>query len=257
MKKLWVGTNWKMTKTTEEGIQYFNELNELTKKIDDRIQLFFIPSFTSLYPIEKLTRNTRFNIGAQNMHWEERGAFTGEVSVLHLKEIQVDLVELGHSERRQYFNENDEQLNLKVKLALKHGIKPLLCIGENIIQKNNNETELVLRRQLSIALQDIPKEQLQHVLVAYEPIWAIGEEGIEAAPHYVHETHKLIKLIMQQQFGIEMPLLFGGSVNVGNFKEYLNCHAVDGLFIGRAAWDLRSFAIILNDIQEMLSNDKN
>jgi len=253
--KIWVGTNWKMTKTIEEGLSYTEELIRISKNVSSNIELFIIPSYTALLSIKQLTSNSRVHIGAQNMHWEDQGAFTGEISPKMLDEIGVNIIELGHSERRQYYNENDEDINKKVHSGLKYGMKPLVCIGENIEQKSNGISKEMLAAQLKVCLKDLTKEQVKQVMVAYEPVWAIGETGIPADAKYVSEIHQFIREQLIELFGnvgSTVPILYGGSVNLDNFIEYIDIEDVNGLFIGRSAWNTESFEKILHQLDEHL-----
>jgi L-erythrulose 1-phosphate isomerase len=254
MKKVYIGTNWKMHKTIEQGRQYCRGLKEIAQGLDERIQLFIIPSYTSLSSLRNEVESPIL-LGAQNMHWEEEGAYTGEISPLMLKEIGVDLVELGHSERRKYYNENNKDLNKKVHAALENGMKPLLCIGEELTDKELGTSEESLSIQLKICLKDLSPEQMKDVLVAYEPVWAIGTGGIEAPADYVHRMHDHIRKVLAEAFGTageEVPILFGGSVNFGNAIAYLESKNVDGLFIGRSAWDLQKFDPILKAVERFI-----
>lgn len=251
MDKFWVGTNWKMNKSLNEGITYSNKLMEIVAQLREEIEVFIIPSHTSLWPIKSIIQSSRMKIGAQNMHWESDGAYTGEISPVMLSEIGLDLVELGHSERREYFNENDFDINKKVHAALKNNLKPLICIGENLQQKKNDCTEETIATQLKVTLNGLTREQSKEVLIAYEPVWAIGEAGKPAEAEYVAEVHSYIRSVLISLFdeqGENIPILYGGSVNQNNFMSYLRSNDVNGLFIGRAAWDIDSFKEILLSI---------
>lgn len=253
--KFWVGTNWKMTKTLKEGLAYTEELARIAKDITTDIELFIIPSHTALIPIKEITDNSRIHLGAQNMHWEDTGAYTGEISPKMLDEIGIDIIELGHSERRQYYNENDEDINKKVHAGLKYGMKPLVCIGENLNQINNGISKEVLAAQLKVCLKGLTNEQVQNIMVAYEPVWAIGEAGIPADAGYVGEIHTFLREQLVEMFGEtgkNVTLLYGGSVNLENFIEYSDIEDVNGLFIGRSAWNTESFEEILKRLDEHL-----
>jgi triosephosphate isomerase len=257
MNKVWIGTNWKMHKTLQEGKLYCNELMDVVKDINPAIEVFIIPSYTSLWPIKELISDSRIRLGAQNMHWAEEGAFTGEISPIMLSEIGLDLIELGHSERRQYFNERDEELNKKVQAAIKHGMKPLLCIGENMEQKNNQITIETLSAQLKVCLNELSADQAKNMLIAYEPVWAIGKSGVPADSDYVAHAHFHIRRILGELFGSignDIPILYGGSVNESNFLEYLQLDHVNGLFIGRAAWDMNSFRKIILAVDSLIQH---
>ncbi|WP_158735828.1 triose-phosphate isomerase [Alteribacillus sp. YIM 98480] len=252
-EKILIGTNWKMTKTLAEGRDYLRRLIEIKKSLSSKIELFVIPSFPHLYPLKELLQESDIKLGAQTMHWEERGAYTGEVSPLMLEEAGVDLIELGHSERRQYYNENDIDLNKKVKAALQKRITPLLCIGENSVDKARNTGNEKIRKQLKVSLYGLTKEEISNVQIAYEPVWAIGSKGVPASAEYVREQHSNIRHLLIELFdetGEDVPILYGGSVNEQNFESYLNCKNVNGLFIGRSAWDIQSFEKILLTIDK-------
>jgi L-erythrulose 1-phosphate isomerase len=255
MNKIWIGTNWKMTKTIAEGIDFTKRLRQISEAITSNLQLFIIPSHTSLVPIKELTIGSDIYLGAQNMHWEDSGAFTGEISPRMLAEIGIDMIELGHSERRQYFNETDAAINKKVHAALKYSIKPLICIGENIEQKKQQISKETLASQLKVCVQGLSKEQAKEVLIAYEPVWAIGEQGIPADAAYVADIHNFLRNTLEwlyEEVGSEIPILFGGSVNHDNFLEYIDLENVNGLFIGRAAWNIDSFQDILQQLESHL-----
>lgn len=253
MKKLLLGTNWKMHKTSEEAMKYTKELLEATKELDS-FQFFIIPPFTDLWGVRKLTMNTHILMGAQNMHWEEQGAFTGEISPTMLKEIGIDLIEIGHSERRQYYNENDYAVNKKVRAGLAHGFIPLVCVGEQLIDKEYNVTEEVIGRQVKIALDGISSEDAKKIWLAYEPVWAIGNAGIPAEPSYAGKIHTHIRNVLIGLYGEEtaskIPVLYGGSVNHDNAEALIKQPNVDGLFVGRTAWDAQSFRRLADLLQE-------
>ncbi len=251
IEQIWIGTNWKMTKTLSEGLSYNKKIQEFTQSFKNPIKLFIIPPFTSLYKIKEELSNGDILLGSQNMHWEDRGAYTGEISPLMLKEIGIDLIELGHSERRQYFNENDQDINKKVHAALRHQFRPLICVGENKEQKDYRISLEILAQQLKICLYGVKKTQLPNIVIAYEPIWAIGEKGTPAEASYVSHIHDHIRSVLENMYGtsaLNVPLLYGGSVNTRNFSSYLENKNVNGLFIGRAAWDTKSFEEILKNI---------
>lgn len=248
MNEIWIGTNWKMTKTIKESIHYTNSLIQMSKLLSSRIKLFIIPSFTALTTVKNITNNSNIYLGAQNMHWEERGPYTGEISPLMLDEIGINIVELGHSERREFFNENNHSINKKVIAALKYNITPLICIGESMTEKSNHISKETLAIQLKTSLKGLTKDQIKNVMVAYEPIWAIGEKGKPATVDYVDNIHNFLRKTLCDIFGengLKIPLLYGGSINRNNFKKYLGIKNVNGLFVGRAAWDVNNFEKIL------------
>jgi triosephosphate isomerase len=257
MNKIWVGTNWKMTKTIAEGISYTKKLKHVVNKLDSNIEMFIIPSYTALVDIKKEVTDSRIKLGAQNMHWEDSGAYTGEISPKMLNEIGIDLIELGHSERRQYYNENDLDINKKIFAALRYGMKPLVCIGENIEQKNNSISFEVLAAQLKVCLNGLSENEAKQVLIAYEPVWAIGENGIPADSEYVGEVHTFLRQVLVNMFpenGYQIPLLYGGSVNLDNFLQYIDQQDVNGLFVGRTAWNMETFTVLLQELEKHLYN---
>lgn len=244
-KKLFFGTNLKMYKTIADTVDYLQKLVSNTKDISrDRIELFVIPSYTSLNKsVESVDRNY-IKLGAQNMCWEDQGQFTGEISPLMLKELELDLVMIGHSERRHLFGESDVEENKKVRSALNHGLIALLCIGETLEEKNFGISEEVLRTQLKIGLHDVPASQISNLWIAYEPVWAIGVNGIPATADYAEEMHRAIKKCLEELYGDEsrkIPVLYGGSVNRENADELIVQPSIDGLFTGRSAWQADEF----------------
>lgn len=254
-KKLFLGTNTKMYKTISETLEYLSDLITLTSDIDwDDVELFVIPSFTSLESAGKLLRErgSRISLGAQNMCWEESGQFTEEISPIMLKEVGTGIIEIGHSERRHIFGETDQQENLKVKCALKHNFKALLCIGETLEQKNYDISDEVLSMQLKIGLHGISARQAGNLWIAYEPVWAIGVNGIPATKEYAAMKHKTIRGVLCRLFGEttgnSIPILYGGSVNNQNAADLISMPDIDGLFIGRSAWNAENFNKIIRTV---------
>ncbi|MEA4911528.1 MAG: triose-phosphate isomerase [Oscillospiraceae bacterium] len=256
LDRLYIGTNTKMFKTASEAGEHIARLNELTRDIDDsRMTLFVIPSYTSLAQAVKV--RGRVKIGAQNMGWEERGQFTGEISPLMLSELGVDMVMVGHSERRHVLHETDEEEQKKVACALGHGFTVLLCVGETLRQKEHNISDEVLAIQLKIGLELVRPEQLDRVMVAYEPVWAIGTAGIPADENYADARHAGIKDTLCGMFGEpgrDVPVLYGGSVNRGNCEPLIRKSNIDGLFIGRSAWDADNFSEIIHTVLPLFEN---
>lgn len=252
VKKLYMGTNLKMYKTARETVEYLEKLQGYTSDFsDDELYLFVIPSFTSLESAVKSVDQSRIKLGAQNMHWEDQGQFTGEVSPLMLKEIGVDIVEIGHSERRHVFSETDVQENLKVLSGFKHGFTPLLCVGETAEQKDKGISAEALRIQLKIGLHGVSESDVEKLILAYEPVWAIGVNGTPAGADYVELMHREIKKTLKFLFPERwdrIPVMYGGSVNPGNACEMIKMESVDGLFVGRAAWDADNFNILIRQV---------
>lgn len=252
MGKLYIGTNTKMYMNISQTTQFLTRLHFLTKDISrDNLELFVIPSYTALGPARKCVPKEAILIGAQNMCWQEQGQFTGEVSPLMLQEVGVQIVEIGHSERRHIFRETDEEENKKVICALQHNFIPLLCIGETLEQKENGISDEILRIQLKIGLKSVLPEQLKNIWIAYEPVWAIGVGGTPASKEYANERHKVIKDTLAELFGRaseNMPVLYGGSVNNQNAPDLIQMPYIDGLFIGRSAWDADNFNQIIRSV---------
>lgn len=252
MKRFYFGSNLKMYKTTEETLGYLSALAEKTKDISrDNIELFIIPSYISLETAAEKVDQGLVKLGAQNMCWEERGQFTGEISPLMLKETGIELVMVGHSERRHIFGENDYIENKKVLTALKNGFTTLLCIGETKEQKDYGAGKEILGVQLKIGLNSVQESDLDRIWIAYEPVWSIGVNGIPASKLYAEKMHKHIKKTLCDMFGErgnKIPVLYGGSVNKQNAEGLSQQPSVDGLFIGRAAWDADSFDALIRSV---------
>lgn len=251
--RLYLGTNTKMYKTIRDTIAYLKQLHNLTQDLKDfPLEIFVIPSYTALESSGKLLANSHIRLGAQNMAWESEGPYTGEISPVMLKETGVSIVEIGHSERRHIFGETDAQAEKKVICAAEHGLTPLLCIGETKAQREYGISDEILFIQLKTALSSINMEQANHLWIAYEPVWAIGTGGIPATTEYVTARHITIRRVLTELFGgttgCQIPILYGGSVNPGNAMDLIRLPNVDGLFIGRSAWDAEQFNHIIRQI---------
>jgi len=256
MKKFLLGTNWKMNKTLAQGLAYSETLMTIIGKYA-QFEFFIIPPYTHLWKIKEAiaAQKSPLKLGAQNMHEQDFGQFTGEISPLMLAEIGVDIIELGHSERRQYFNETDEAVNRKALAALKHGFTPLICIGEQQADKDYGVSKEMLAKQLKIALTDIPAAAIGQFWIAYEPVWAIGVGCTPAAAPYVEEIHDFLRQVLIDRYGPSgqaVPLLFGGSVNINNARDYARLTNVDGLFIGRSAWEPDLFEAIMAAVGDVI-----
>jgi triosephosphate isomerase len=243
---LWIGTSWKMHKTLAGSQDFACGLQAGLPAVDPRIQPFVIPPFTAVREVKAILAATRVKVGAQNMHWEDEGAWTGEISPLMLSDCGLDLVELGHSERRAHFGETDATVGLKVAAAVRHGLIPLICIGETLADRDSGRADAVLATQTRAALDRIPADRRgAPVLLAYEPVWAIGVNGIPATADYADARHARIADVARDVMGRDVPCLYGGSVNPGNCAELIACPHVDGLFIGRSAWAVAGYLDIL------------
>lgn len=245
-KHVWIGTSWKMNKTRGEARAFAGGLLA-DPQGDPRIQRFVIPPFTAAREVKAMLKDTSVKVGAQNMHWADDGAWTGEISPLMLKDCDLDIVELGHSERREHFGETDETVGLKTEAAVRHGLIPLICIGETFAEREAGRARDVLDRQVRGALSKLSAAQKgAPILFAYEPVWAIGVNGIPATSDYAEARQAEITAAVQEVLGRRVPCLYGGSVNPDNCAELIACPHIDGLFIGRAAWAVEGYLDILS-----------
>lgn len=239
MRKIVIAGNWKMFKTqveTQEFLQGFMPL--LSETPEDREVVLCAP-FTDLGTLSRNLHGSRIKVGAQNVHWEETGAFTGEISAPMLTEIGVRYVVVGHSERRQYFGETDETVNLRLKAAQSHGLTPILCVGESKAQRDAGETEKIISQQLD---QDLVGINQANLVIAYEPIWAIGTgDTCESG-----EANRVIGLIRDQLTNKDVSIQYGGSVKPENVDEIMAQPEIDGALVGGASLEPESFARIVN-----------
>lgn len=253
-KTLYFGSNLKMYKTAAETAAYVEGVANLTADLESTpVTRFLIPSFTSLLAAGAKAHSGLL-LGAQNMHWEDNGQFTGEVSPRMLQELGfVRIIEIGHSERRHVFHETNYECNRKVLSALAHGFTALLCVGETAEEKEFGVSDEVLAMQTKIGLAGVPAEAIadSRVWLAYEPVWAIGVGGKPADPDYVALRHARIRQTICQLYPSACsgaPILFGGSVNSSNANSYIRLDDVDGLFVGRAAWEAETFNALLRQV---------
>ena len=245
----WVGTSWKMNKTLAEALSFAEALAAFAPTCDARLQPFVIPSFTAAREVARALHGTRVKTGAQTMHWEDDGAWTGEISPVMLRDCELDLVELGHSERREYFGETNRTVGLKTVAALRHGLTPLICVGETLAERDHGRADAALTEQVEGALQFIgASARTAPILFAYEPVWAIGKNGQPATPDYADRQQALIKRVAGALLAAAPPVLYGGSVHAGNAAELIRQPHVDGLFIGRAAWQADGYIDILRRV---------
>lgn len=236
-----------MNKTLTEALAFADALVADDPYVSSRIQRFVIPPFTSLREVKIRLAASSVKVGAQNMHWEDNGAWTGEVSPPMLTDCGADLVELGHSERREHFSESDTSVGLKVAAAVRHRLTPLICVGETLAERESGHTKTRLIAQVEGALEALADEDHSApVMFAYEPVWAIGNRGTPATPEYADKQQQLIKHTAAAKLGAAVPCLYGGSVNGQNCRQLIQCQHVDGLFIGRSALDVQGNITILN-----------
>ena len=253
MKKPVVAANWKMYKTIEESVNFVEKLKK--KPLDwDEVHIILCAPYTSLFEMGNSLRGGSFaNLGAQNLYWEQEGAFTGEISVGMLKACGVEWVIIGHSERRMLFGESDEDVCRKADVVLQNGLSVIFCVGESLEERENGKTSRVLQRQVTALLSRLNKQLLRMVVIAYEPIWAIGT-GLHATSDQIEESHRLIRGIIEKEFvGIsgEVSILYGGSVNSGNCRELSEVSEVNGFLVGGASLDADQFAEIATTITEV------
>ncbi len=246
-KKNIVAGNWKMNKTNQEAKEFIKNLAPLIQSA--RASVYIAPSFTALQESILAAKNTNIIIGAQNMHDEVDGAFTGEVSGIMLKALGCEFVILGHSERRHIFQEDNTFINRKLIRALKDGLNPILCIGETQKERDEKKTEIVLEEQFLKGIQNVAKKDALNIILAYEPVWAIGT-GKTATPKIAEQTHAFIRKLIIKYFDKEiskkMHILYGGSVKAQNVEELMQQENIDGVLVGGASLEYKSFAEIIN-----------
>lgn len=247
MRKAVIAGNWKMNKTPEEAVSVINELKPLVK--DANCEVVICPTFVCLDAAIKAAAGSNIKIGAQNMHFEENGAFTGEVSPGMLEAMGVDYVVLGHSERREYFNETDEALNKKVKAAFAHNLIPILCCGETLEERENGTTNAVVGAQIKADLEGLSSDLAEKLVIAYEPIWAIGT-GKTATDEQANETIAAIRGVLAEMFGKEVAdkirIQYGGSVKPNTITAQMSMSDIDGALVGGASLVAADFAQIVN-----------
>lgn len=247
MRKPIIAGNWKMNKTPQESKKFMEEI--ISKIKDAKCEVVIIPPFTSLCSVLEVTKGTSVKVGAQNMYFKESGAFTGEVSPLMLKEMGVEYVVIGHSERREYFKEDDELLNNKVKSAFEHELTPILCVGETLSEREEGNTFTKIEGQIEKDLKGLKEEQIEKMVIAYEPIWAIGT-GKTATSQQANEVIKFIRNTVKKLFGEKaaekVRIQYGGSVKPATIKEQMAQSDIDGALVGGASLKVEDFASIVN-----------
>ncbi|MDZ7793297.1 MAG: triose-phosphate isomerase [Spirochaetia bacterium] len=246
MRKPYIAGNWKMHKTRVEARDDAADLVKQVKGVDHKVMI--APSFTSLGVVAEVVKGSNVILGAQNMAAAEDGAHTGEVSPLMLKECGVETVILGHSERRHVYGETDQLINTKVKLALQHGFEVILCIGETLEEREANQAESVVKEQLSSGLQEVKSEQLEKVVIAYEPVWAIGT-GKTATPEDADAIHKVVRAEVESLYdhkaAEQMIIQYGGSVKPNNIASLMDKENIDGALVGGASLKTETFVPIV------------
>ena len=247
MRRKVIAGNWKMNMLPGEAIEMINELTPLVK--DTKNEVILCVPYTDLFYALLTAQNTNIKIGAQNMHFEESGAYTGEVSGKMLKSINVEYVIIGHSERRQYFAETDETVNKKIKSAFKYGLKPIVCVGETLEQREAGKAVDVITKQTELALEGLSNEQVENTIIAYEPIWAIGTGKTatnEDANNAIKEIRNKISEIYGEETSSKVIIQYGGSVKSSNAKELFNMSDIDGGLVGGASLKAEEFSKIVN-----------
>jgi triosephosphate isomerase (TIM) len=255
MRKKILAANWKMNLTHIEAESYMHTFLGEIGEVDD-VEIVMIPPFTSIPVLAQISEKAPFiRIGAQNMYWERSGAYTGEISATMLRVLFVKYVVIGHSERRMLFGETDETVNRKVHSALEAGLRPIVCVGESTTQRDNDEVETVLRRQLELGLKNLSVKDAVEIVIAYEPVWAIGT-GRTATPAQAEEAHRFIRSVLSKMFGTgaaeRVRIQYGGSVKPDNAQELLRRSDIDGALIGGASLDPHSFAKIIRHAEAVL-----
>ncbi len=246
MRRKVIAGNWKMNMLPNEAISFIENIAPIVK--DTKNEVILCVPYTDLFYSLLTAQGTNIKIGAQNMHWEEKGAYTGEVSAKMLKSINVEYVIIGHSERRQYFAETDETVNKKVKSALANGLKPIVCVGETLEQREQEKAEEIITRQTELALQGLTQEQVAGIILAYEPIWAIGT-GKTATSEDANNSIKAIRKKVSELYGEstaeQVIILYGGSVKPENAKELFTTSDIDGGLVGGASLKVVDFSKIV------------
>ncbi len=246
-RRLFIAGNWKMNKDLNESVELVRKLSIEVQGITNK-DILVCPPFTSLSAVYEVIKDTNIKLGAQNLYFEEKGAYTGEISGVMLKSVGCEYVIIGHSERREYFNETNEIVNKKIKTALGIDLKPIVCVGEKLEEREQNITEKVVESQIREGLANLSSDEMKNITIAYEPIWAIGT-GKTATPEDAESVHKFIRGILKDMFGDKTAedtrILYGGSVKPGNAAGLFAMEDIDGGLVGGASLDAESFAGII------------
>ncbi len=247
-----IAGNWKLHKDNKEAQQLANQIKIKTTGIDD-VDIVLCPPFTALSVVQDVIKDSPLALGAQNVYWEDSGAFTGEVSAGMIKSTGAEYVIIGHSERRQYFGESDETVNKRIRAALNAGLKPIVCVGEVLEERESGVTNKVVARQVEGAFEGLTPDEMANVVIAYEPVWAIGT-GKTATPEQAQEVHAHIRGLIEKQFGVEraeeIRIQYGGSVKPENAQSLLGQPDIDGALVGGACLKAESFVPIIQSAQK-------
>ena len=242
-----IAGNWKLNKTVSEAVSLTTDLAKLVDSISD-VEIVVAPVFTALSNVHDVINGSNIQLAAQDLYWEDSGAFTGEVSAPMLKDVGCDYVIIGHSERRQYFGETNEIVNQKVKAALSHELKPIICVGELLEERETGKTESVIEDHVKGGIRDLTESEMESCVIAYEPVWAIGT-GKTATPDQAQEVHSFIRDILEDCYSDKLAskirIQYGGSVKPENAAELMSQQDVDGALVGGASLDAESFAEIV------------
>ncbi len=252
IKKPIVAGNWKMFKTPQEGYDFVETTSDLLLNVIG-VKVIFCPPFTALFHINQVLKDTPHSLGAQNVHFESSGAFTGEISVDMLQACGVEYAIIGHSERRHVFGESDEWINKKVHAALAGNLYPILCIGEKLDERQQNVTTEILTRQLKAGLKGVSAVQMESIVIAYEPVWAIGT-GLTASVAQASEAHLVVRRVLSELYAekiaADTAILYGGSVKPDNASALIKAPGVDGFLIGGASLKTDSFVAIADEVMK-------
>lgn len=244
-----IAGNWKMHKTIPEAVELAQEIKEKSRPLDSGT-LVLIPPFPALYPVYQVLKKTPLKLGAQNVFWEKEGAYTGEVSPAMLQAAGCQYVIIGHSERRQYFRETDAKINKKIKAVLQTKLNPIFCLGETLEERQAGQTLEIIRRQLEKGLAGLQSEEIRRIIIAYEPVWAIGT-GLTATPAQAQEVHAFIRDFIAQNYGNSTAdyviILYGGSVKPNNAFSLMKEKDIDGALVGGASLKADSFLEITRE----------
>jgi triosephosphate isomerase len=257
MKVPIIGGNWKMNRgSPSSALEMLKDFKRLVKNIHN-VEIVITPPFTALNSVIKYLKSTNIKVGAQNMYFEDSGAFTGEVSPKFLKEIGCEYVILGHSERRDIFMESDDIINNKIKKALSYNLKPIVCLGEHLEEREAGKTEIVIEKQLNYTLKDLSKKEMMGIVIAYEPIWAIGT-GKTATPEQAEEVHRFIRNKLGEKYDNDLKnvirIQYGGSIKPSNAEDLFQKENIDGGLVGGASLEAVSLSEIIKSAEKTVNS---
>lgn len=252
MRKPFIAGNWKMNKTISEAKDLVGSLKEKVADIDN-VEIGVCPPAIDLQAVKEKAADSNVKVGAQNMHWEKSGAYTGDISPVMIKELGLEYIIIGHSERREYYNETDDEVNKKVHAAFEHGLKPIICVGETLEERKANETREKVEKQVKAALKGLTQKQVSQTVIAYEPIWAIGT-GESANAKQANQVISYIRDVIEEDYlnaADDVRIQYGGSVKPYNIEEFMAESDIDGALVGGASLEAESFAAIVRKTSEM------